>query len=94
LKPEILFNSGALVATDAATGETLTGVTIEMVKTSEAPVVGKSVKVREEVVVRCERTSRVATVQDIVRRDEIKITCADESQRSGKRRPALADSHK
>ena len=60
--------------TDAATGETLTELTIEMIETSEVPVVGKSVKVREEVVVRRERTSRVETVRDTVRRDEIEIT--------------------
>lgn len=57
--------------TDAVTGETLTEVTIEMIETTEVPVVGKSVKVREEVVVRRERTSRVETVRDTVRRDKI-----------------------
>ena len=60
--------------TDATTGETLTELTIEMIETSEVPVVGKGVKVREEVVVRRERTSRVETVRDSVRRDEIEIT--------------------
>ena len=71
--------------TDAATGETLTEVTVEMIETSEVPVVGKDVKVREEVVVRRERTSRVETVRDTVRRDEIEITRADESQRPGRK---------
>jgi uncharacterized protein (TIGR02271 family) len=74
--------------TDVATGETLTELTIEMIETSEVPVVGKGVKLREEVVVRRERTSRVETVRDSVRRDEIEI------KRSGEKRPALAYSRK
>jgi uncharacterized protein (TIGR02271 family) len=80
--------------TDAATGETLTEVTIKMIETSEVPVVGKGVKVREEVVVRRERTSRVETVRDTVRRDEIEITRSNENERSGKKRAALAYSRK
>jgi uncharacterized protein (TIGR02271 family) len=76
--------------TDADTGETLTELAIEMIESSEVPVVGKSVKVREEVVVRRERTSRVETVRDTVRRDEIEITHSDENERSGKKRAALA----
>jgi uncharacterized protein (TIGR02271 family) len=80
--------------TDAATGETLTELTIEMIATSEVPVVGKSVKVREEVVVRRERTSRVETVRDTVRRDEIEIEQSGEIERSGRKRPALASSRK
>ena len=75
--------------TDAATGETLTEVTIEMIETSEVPVVGKGVKVREEVVVRRERTSRVETVRDTLRRDEIEVSRSDENARSSKQRPAL-----
>jgi stress response protein YsnF len=80
--------------TDAVTGETLTEVTIEMIETSERPVVGKSVKVREEVVVRRERTQRIETVRDTVRRDEIEVTHSDENHRSGKTRAAIASSHK
>ena len=80
--------------TDAATGETLTEVTVEMIETSERPLVGKGVKVREEVVVRRERTKRVETVRDTVRRDEIEIAHSDESERAPKKRPALADSRK
>src|SRR4051812_37971727 len=72
--------------TDAVTGETLTELTIEMIETSERPVVGKSVKVREEVVVRRERTQRIETVRDTVRRDEIEVTHSDENHRSGKTR--------
>ena len=67
---------------DAVTGEALTEVTIEMIETTEVPVVGKSVKVREEVVVRRECTSRVATVRDTVRRDKIEVTRSDEKRRA------------
>jgi uncharacterized protein (TIGR02271 family) len=80
--------------TDAATGETLTELTIEMIATSEVPVVGKNVKVREEVVVRRERTSRVETVRDTLRRDEIEIEQSGQNERSGQKRPALASSRK
>ncbi len=80
--------------TDAATGETLTELTIEMIESSEVPVVGKSVKVREEVVVRRERTSRVETIRDTVRRDEIEIEQSGQTERSGRKRPALASSRK
>lgn len=51
-------------------------------------MVGKSVKVREEIVVRRERTQRVETVRDTVRRDEIDIT------RSSEKRRALTSSRK
>ena len=80
--------------TDAATGETLTELTIEMIESSEVPVVGKNVKVREEVVVRRERTSRVETVRDTVRRDEIEIEQSGENERTDRKRPALASSRK
>ena len=53
-----------------------------MIETTEVPVVGKSVKVREEVVVRRERTSRVETVRDTVRRDKIEVTRSDEKRRT------------
>jgi hypothetical protein len=62
----------------------------KMIETSEVPVVGKGVKVREEVVVRRERTSRVESVRGSVRRDEIEILRSDENDRSGRNRPALA----
>jgi stress response protein YsnF len=52
------------------------------------------VKVREEVVVRRERTSRVETVRDSVRRDEIEITQSEENGRSGRQRSSLAYSRK
>jgi uncharacterized protein (TIGR02271 family) len=79
---------------DAKTGETLTEVTIEMIETSERPVVGKSVKVREEVVVRRERTQRVETVRDTVRHDEIEIKQTDENRPSAKKRLALVSSRR
>lgn len=66
--------------TDATTGETLTELSVEMIETSEVPVVAKGVKVREEVVVRRERTKRVETVRDTVRRDEIDISNRNERQ--------------
>ena len=79
--------------TDANTGETLTEVTVEMIETSEVPLVAKGVRVREEIVVRRERTRRVETVRDTVRRDEIEIGRSD-NERAPKKRPALADSRK
>ncbi|WP_431311182.1 DUF2382 domain-containing protein [Methylobacterium nigriterrae] len=78
--------------TDQASGETLTELTVEMVETSEVPLVAKGVRVREEVVVRRERTKRVETVRDTIRRDEVEISNA--SGRSGNRRAALAYSRK
>ncbi|AWN40088.1 YsnF/AvaK domain-containing protein [Methylobacterium durans] len=78
--------------TDQATGETLTELTVEMVETSEVPLVAKGVRVREEVVVRRERTKRVETVRDTIRRDEVEISNA--GRRSGNKRAALADSRK
>ena len=79
--------------TDAVTGEILTEVTVEMFETSEVPFVAKDVKVREEVVVRRERTRRVETVRDTVRRDEIEVE-VERSDRAAKKRPALASSRK
>jgi len=80
--------------TDAATGETLTEVTVEMIETSEVPFVAKDVKVREEVVVRRERTRRVETVRDTVRRDEIEIAHSEENERAPRRQRALARAEK
>jgi stress response protein YsnF len=79
---------------DANTGETLTEVTVEMIETSEVPIVAKGVKVREEVVVRRERTKRVETVRDTVRRDEIEIAHFDQNERAPRKRPTLAHSRK
>ena len=63
-----------------ATGEMLTEVTVEVTETAEVPVVGKRLQLREEIVVRTERTQQVETVRETVRRDEVEI------QQPGKRR--------
>jgi uncharacterized protein (TIGR02271 family) len=73
-------------ATDAATGESFTELTIEVVETSEVPVVTKGVHVREEIVVRKQRSKRETTVRGTVRREEIEI------EESGRQRPALVHS--
>jgi stress response protein YsnF len=78
--------------TDAASGETLTELTVEMIETSEVPVVAKGVQLREEVVVRRERTKRVETIRDTLRRDEVEVSKA--SDRPGTKRAALAYSRK
>lgn len=70
--------------TDAVTGERFTELTIEVVETSEVPIVTKGVHVREEVVVRRQRSKRETTVRGTVRRDEIEI------EQSGRQRPTLA----
>ena len=59
--------------TDKVTGEILTELSVEVVETSEVPVVSKRLRVREEIVVRTERSQRVETVADTVRRDEVEI---------------------
>jgi stress response protein YsnF len=58
---------------DKVTGEVLTDVTIEVIETEEVPTVEKRVRLREEVVVRMERSQRVETVRESVRRDEVEI---------------------
>ena len=58
---------------DKATGEIMTELDIEVTETAEVPVVAKRARVREEIVVRLERTKRVETVQETVRRDEVEI---------------------
>ena len=68
--------------TDKLSGEMLTELTIEVTETEEVPVVGKTMRLKEEVVVRTERTEHVETVRDTVRRDEIEI------EHAGSRRPA------
>jgi uncharacterized protein (TIGR02271 family) len=60
-------------ATDKVTGEVLTEVTVEVVETEEVPVVEKRVRLREEIVVRTERTQQVRTVRETLRRDEVEI---------------------
>ncbi|MGK7869443.1 DUF2382 domain-containing protein [Falsiroseomonas sp. E2-1-a20] len=62
---------------DKVTGEILTELTVEVVETEEVPTVEKRVRLREEIVVRTERTQRVETVQATLRRDEVEIEQAD-----------------
>ena len=59
--------------TDKITRETLTEVTVEVTETEEVPVVAKTVHLKEEVVIRTERTEHVETVRDTVRRDEVQV---------------------
>jgi stress response protein YsnF/hemerythrin-like domain-containing protein len=66
---------------DKVTGEILTEVTVEVVETAEVPVIEKRARLREEIVVRTERTQHVETVRETVRRDEVEI------QQPGKRQP-------
>jgi uncharacterized protein (TIGR02271 family) len=69
-------------ATDNAGGEMLTELPIETAETDEMPIVGKTVRLKEEVVIRRERTERVQTVRDTLRRDEIEVQHA--SKRSAR----------
>ena len=68
--------------TNKVSGETLTELTIEIVETDEIPVVAKSVQMREEVVVRTERTEHLETVRDTVRQDEVEIEHGNARQRA------------
>jgi stress response protein YsnF len=47
--------------------------TIEVTETDEEAVVGKTTRVKEEVVVHKEATDRVETVRDAVRRQDVEI---------------------
>jgi stress response protein YsnF len=58
---------------DKVTGEILTEMTVEVIETAEVPVVEKRLRLREEIVVRTERTQQVETVQETVRWDEVEI---------------------
>jgi stress response protein YsnF len=58
---------------DRVTGEILTEVAVEVIETAEVPVVEKRARLREEIVVRTERTQQVKTVRETVRRDEVEI---------------------
>ncbi|WP_372622909.1 hemerythrin domain-containing protein [Falsiroseomonas sp.] len=76
---------------DTATGEILTEVTVEVVETEEVPTVSKRMRLREEVVVRMERTQRVETVRETVRRDEVEIEQA--GRKRGNQHRAVAAEH-
>jgi uncharacterized protein (TIGR02271 family) len=58
---------------EAPSGEVLTELTIEAHETEEVPVVAKRVRVRGAVVVRTERSERVETVRETLRRDEVEV---------------------
>ena len=69
------------------TGERLNGdvfseVTIEMAETDEIAVVSKRQRLREELVVRTERTAHVETVRETLRHDEVEIQQAGKQLRS------------
>ncbi len=64
--------------TDKLTGEMLTELTVEVTETDEVPVVGKAMRLKEEIVVRTERTEHVETVRGTVRQDEVEIERADD----------------
>jgi uncharacterized protein (TIGR02271 family) len=53
--------------------------TIEVAETDEEAVVGKTARVKEEVVVHKEATDRVETVRDTVRRQDVEIEREDDS---------------
>jgi uncharacterized protein (TIGR02271 family) len=53
--------------------------TIEVAETDEEAVVGKTARVKEEVVVHKEATDRVETVRDTVRRQDVEIDRSDDS---------------
>lgn len=59
--------------TNPASGEMLTALNVEVVETDEVAVVGKTVHVKEEIVVRMERTKHVETVRATVRHNEVEI---------------------
>jgi uncharacterized protein (TIGR02271 family) len=66
-------------AGSTAEGDALTEKTVEVTESSEEPVVEKTARLNEEVVVRREGRDRTATVRDTVRRDEIAVEdAADE----------------
>ena len=76
---------------DKVTGEILTEVTVEVVETEEVPTVNKRTRLREEVVVRTERTQRVETVTETLRRDEVEIEQAGRKQGNRQIRAVTAD---
>ncbi len=76
---------------DKVTGEILTEVTIEVVETEEVPTISKCMRLREEVVVRTERTHRVETVKETVRRDEVEIEQAGRKRGNRRLRAAATE---
>jgi stress response protein YsnF len=62
-------------------------LTVEVVETEEVPTIEKRVRLREEIVVRTERTQRVETVKETVRHDEVEIQ--QPSRKRGAPQPRL-----
>jgi uncharacterized protein (TIGR02271 family) len=75
-------SGSATVAPDAFTDKV-----VEVTETTEEPVVSKTARVVEEVVVGKEAEERTETVRDTVRREEVEI---DEAGRSGTTTPGTA----
>jgi uncharacterized protein (TIGR02271 family) len=65
------------VSDELRAGEGFADKIIEVTETDEEPVVGKTARVKEEVVVRKEAADRVETVRDKVRREDVEITNDD-----------------
>ena len=63
----------------------LTWPNIEVSETDEEAVVGKTARVREEVVVRKDVADRVETVRDTVRREDVEITKDDRGEANADR---------
>src|SRR4051812_34908390 len=76
---------------DKVTGEILTELTVEVIETAEVPVVEKRARLREEIVVRTERTQQVEKVQETVRRDEVEIQQPSRKRGGQKLRTATAE---
>ena len=76
---------------DKVTGEILTEVTVEVIETAEVPVIEKRTRLREEIVVRTERTQHVETVRDTVRRDEVEIQQPGKARSGQQRRSVTAE---
>jgi uncharacterized protein (TIGR02271 family) len=64
--------------------------TIEVTETDEEAVVGKTARVKEEVVVHKEATDRVETVRDTVRRQDVEIERDDSTSRASGATPMPA----
>ncbi len=75
--------------TDQVSGEMLTELTVEVVETQEVPVVGKILRLKEEAVVRTERSEHVETVRDTVRQDEVEVEHSDARQPAPRQHAAV-----
>ena len=78
-------------ANESVTGEVLTELTVEIIETDEVATVSKRQRLREEIVIRTERTERVETVKDTLRRDEVEIHQPSQKRGSQKRPPVAVE---